>query len=249
VVWKGSSKRRSTKKRYLVLSLLLLTLIFLMLFWRRLGLNIFFWEWLFVESPASPILETVLDSGHAALNCRRRPPLAPALFSYCGPQNGDDFSRAPSDVLDTICAQHDYCIEKSRYYVEGRYRVLYPMGSVDDGDGFLRCGIPVRSHTNPHFGCQISACDREMIASLEHGFQCSDSPLLPKSPWCNDTRVLGQRHCEEYRYLLIQRRRAIGCVRCSRGRGLVLNDETGSASLLKLKLAPGTPSLAILSLY
>ena len=226
MVWKGTSKRRSTKKRYMVLTLLLLMLIFLMLFWGRLGLNIFFWEWLFVESPASPILETVLDSGHAALNCRRRPPLAPALFSYCGPQNGDDFSHAPSDVLDTICAQHDYCIEKSRYYVEGRYRHLYPMGTVDEasGDGFLRCGIPVRSHTNPHFGCQISACDREMIASLEDGFRCSDSPLLPKSPWCNDSRVLGQRHCEEYRYLHIPGRRVLGCRWCAWESGAALND-------------------------
>ena len=182
----------------MVLTFLFATLILLVLFWRRLGLNIFFWEWLFVESPASPILETVLDSGHAAVNCRRRPPLAPGMFAYCGPQNGHDFSRAPGDVLDTICAQHDYCIEKSMYYVKGQHRLLYPMGAVD-ADRFLRCGIPVRSHTNPHFGCQIMACDRELIASLEHGFRCSDNPLLPKSPWCHDSRVVGLRHCQEYR--------------------------------------------------
>lgn len=72
------------------------------------------------------------------------------------------------------------------------------MGAVDE-DGFLRCGIPVRSHTNPHFGCQISACDKEMIVSLEQGFRCSINPLLPKSPWCRNESVVGRRHCEEYR--------------------------------------------------
>ena len=132
----------------------------------RLDLRSRLWQWLFERSPASPMLETLLEPSHAAMNCRRPPPLAGAWFAYCGPQNGDDFARAPRDVLDTICAQHDYCIEKSYYAVNGQPRRIYPMGHVD-ADNMTRCGIPIRSHTNPKYGCQIAACDREILASFE----------------------------------------------------------------------------------
>ena len=30
------------------------------------------------------------------------------------------------DVLDTVCAQHDFCIEHSEYWIAGRARRLYP---------------------------------------------------------------------------------------------------------------------------
>ena len=132
----------------------------------RLDLRSRLWQWLFERSPASPMLETLLEPSHAAMNCRRPLPLAGAWFAYCGPQNGDDFARAPRDVLDTICAQHDFCIEKSYYAVNGQPRRIYPMGHVD-ADNMTRCGIPIRSHTNPKYGCQIASCDREMLASFE----------------------------------------------------------------------------------
>ena len=84
---------------------------------------------------------------------------------YCGPLNGGDFSLAPVDVLDAMCAQHDYCIERSRYLVsvaDQAERLLYPIGVVDDDD-FQRCGIPLQSHKNPNFGIRIKACDEEFL--------------------------------------------------------------------------------------
>ena len=84
---------------------------------------------------------------------------------YCGPLNGGDFSLPPVDVLDAMCAQHDYCIERSRYLVstpDQAERLLYPIGVVDDDD-FQRCGIPLQSHKNPKFGIRIKACDEEFL--------------------------------------------------------------------------------------
>lgn len=186
------------KKRNLVLSGVGVSVIFLMAVLCCRSLRTLMWAWVFSDSPASPLFEELLES-HAAVNCHRRPPLAGSWWFYCGPQNGADFTRPPRDVLDTICAQHDYCIEKSKYYVQGHHRLLYPIGTVDS-DNFMRCGIPVRSHTNPSYGCQISACDREMLQSLEQGFRCSESSFLPKSPWCQDARVLGKQYCQEYKW-------------------------------------------------
>jgi hypothetical protein len=84
---------------------------------------------------------------------------------YCGPLNGGDFSLPPVDVLDAMCAQHDYCIERSRYLVgasDRAERLLYPIGVVDDDD-FQRCGIPLQSHKNPNYGIRIKACDEEFL--------------------------------------------------------------------------------------
>jgi len=185
------------RKRYIFLSIFVASAVSMA---ALLCLQARMWEWLSADSPASPILETLLEPSHvAAGNCKRRAPLAGSWWFYCGPQNGRDFSQTPRDILDTICAQHDYCIEKSHYHVGGEQRLLYPIGHVDS-DSYMRCGIPVRSHTNPHFGCQISMCDREMLLSLEEGFRCSENPLLPKSAWCLDPNILGQQHCEEYKW-------------------------------------------------
>jgi len=71
------------------------------------------------------------------------------------------------------------------------------MGETDEDD-FLRCGIPMRSHTNPSYGCRITDCDREMVESLLNTFQCSGDQSLPKSPWCYDERYVGKAHCTEY---------------------------------------------------
>ena len=187
------------RKRYIFLATFVASVFSMAALLCRLAMQTRMWEWLFADSPASPIFEKLLEPSHAAADCRRRPPLAGGWWFYCGPQNGKDFSQAPRDILDTICAQHDYCIEKSHYHVRGEQRLLYPMGQVD-ADNYTRCGIPVRSHTNPHFGCQISACDREMLQSLEEGFRCSENPLLPKSAWCHDANVRGRLHCEEYKW-------------------------------------------------
>jgi hypothetical protein len=35
------------------------------------------------------------------------------LGAYCGPANGREYQLAPIDGLDAVCAQHDYCIERS----------------------------------------------------------------------------------------------------------------------------------------
>ncbi len=83
--------------------------------------------------------------------------------NYCGPLNGADFSLPPIDVLDAMCAQHDFCIERSRYLVSASgERLLYPIGVVDDDD-FQRCGIPLQSHSNPNYGTRIKACDEEFL--------------------------------------------------------------------------------------
>ena len=82
---------------------------------------------------------------------------------YCGPLNGADFTLPPIDVLDAMCAQHDFCIERSRYLVSASgERLLYPIGVVDDDD-FQRCGIPLQSHSNPNYGTRIKACDEEFL--------------------------------------------------------------------------------------
>lgn len=127
----------------------------------------------------------------------RRSDIQMGIWHYCGPSNGRNFQLEPWDVLDATCAQHDYCIEKSTYWVEGLSRTLYPIGELDERDEYKRCGIPMRSHTNPAFGCQISKCDREMLRSLQLGFKCSDNPDLPKSKWCSSERFLGKSQCVE----------------------------------------------------
>lgn len=122
-------------KRVLFLTLSVVVFLFVVMFWRHLGFH-----------------------GGQHKNCRpmSHAPIA-GVWHYCGPSNGEDFSREPRDVLDTICAQHDFCIENSRYNVGGIPRNLYPVGELAEGEGgeFRRCGIPMRSHTDPVFGCQI----------------------------------------------------------------------------------------------
>jgi len=176
------AEKERPKKRQFFLALSVVIVLFLSLFWRRLKLHRVVFQSLMTEERV----------------CRRSN-LSVGPWRYCGPSNFHDFSGTPTDVLDTICAQHDFCIERAEYLVEGRPRKLYPMGETDE-DGTQRCGIPMRSHTNPNFGCQISACDREMLESLKNGFKCADDPSMPKGPWCQDSRFLGQSHCSEHRW-------------------------------------------------
>lgn len=106
----------------------------------------------------------------------------------------------PVDVLDAMCAQHDYCIERSRYLVgasDRAERLLYPIGVVDDDD-FQRCGIPLQSHKNPNYGIRIKACDEEFLVSLNRGFGCAEDPDLPKSPWCFSASLAGRLTCSEH---------------------------------------------------
>lgn len=123
------------RKRVLFLTTLTVLALFCIMFWRQLGFH----------------------GGHHS-HCRpigHTPPLTVALLGhYCGPSNGGEFEREPRDMLDAVCAQHDYCIERSRYNVRGEKRSLYPVGELAS-EGFRRCGIPLRSHTHPAYGCQI----------------------------------------------------------------------------------------------
>jgi hypothetical protein len=159
------------RKRHLFLSLFCVLLAFLVISWRRGNM--------------SHLLGAKSSSRAGANTCSRHPTLLArgvalaglttrvmlgadwAGFGkhYCGPLNGADFSHRPADVLDAMCAQHDYCIERSRYLVDptaGRHRLLYPIGTVDD-DNFHRCGIPLQSQSNPSFGARIHACDSEFL--------------------------------------------------------------------------------------
>lgn len=170
-------------KRHFFVILLCVGVLTCGLFWRQLGLR-----------------KLALRAMHGAQpeeQVCRRSTLSAGPWRYCGPHNGHDFSRVPVDTLDAICAQHDFCIEKAEYVVEGQRRFLYPMGE-QDADKFLRCGIPMRSHTDPTFGCQINACDTEMFNSLHTGFSCSPDASLPKSPWCSSPRFLQRMPCAEY---------------------------------------------------
>lgn len=158
----------------LFLTITMVSALFCIMFWRQLGFH----------------------GGHHS-HCRpisHTPPLSIALLGhYCGPSNGGEFDQEPRDMLDTVCAQHDYCIERSRYNVGGVARSLYPVGESTI-EGFRRCGIPLRSHTHPAYGCQIKQCDSEMLESLDSGiFACSLDPGTPKSRWCA-SRV-GRRVC------------------------------------------------------
>ena len=123
------------RKRMFFLTITMVSALFCIMFWRQLGFH----------------------GGHHS-HCRpisHTPPLSVALLGhYCGPSNGGEFDREPRDMLDAVCAQHDYCIERSRYNVGGVARSLYPVGESTK-EGFRRCGIPLRSHTHPAYGCQI----------------------------------------------------------------------------------------------
>jgi hypothetical protein len=120
---------------------------------------------------------------------------------YCGPPNGRDLAQAPADILDAVCAQHDFCIERSLYPAAGAAgapRALYPVGVVDP-DRFRRCGIPLQSHRTPGFAARIAACDRELLDSVRAGFRCSADPALPKGPWCGSDALAGRRPCDDHR--------------------------------------------------
>ena len=65
------------KKRHVFVLLVVLSVLFLAVFWYQLGLHTRLWEWLFARSPVSPILETMLEADNAMIpfQCLRRPPL------------------------------------------------------------------------------------------------------------------------------------------------------------------------------
>jgi len=74
---------------------------------------------------------------------------------YCGPNNGFQYSKKPVDGLDTLCKRHDWCIESK-------------IGEK----------IPLRSHTNPVFGCVIKDCDIAFIKQASsHKDLCKSSVL------------------------------------------------------------------------
>eukprot|EP00960_Hanusia_phi_P048612 759061-Hanusia_phi.AAC.2 len=61
-------------------------------------------------------------------------------------------SGSMSTIKDCITVQHISCPSKF----------------------FVRCGIPMRSHTNPNYGCRITDCDREMV---EVSLDLEDGPV------------------------------------------------------------------------
>ena len=82
-----------------------------------------------------------------------RPPRAPGSTVYHPHSFHRDQRYRPADVLDAACAQHDYCIERSRY--NNNSTLLYPVGMVEE-NGAVRCGIPLGSNTDPRYGCQVA---------------------------------------------------------------------------------------------
>ena len=67
---------------------------------------------------------------------------------YCGPIWVPIY-KEPVDALDNLCKEHDWCIESK-----------------------IGQKIPLRSHTNPAFGCIIKDCDAAFIeqATLDKDF-------------------------------------------------------------------------------
>ena len=74
---------------------------------------------------------------------------------YCGPNNGFQYTKEPVDALDTLCKEHDWCIESK-----------------------IGQKIPLRSHTNPAFGCVIKDCDTAFIKQATLDKDLCKSSLL-----------------------------------------------------------------------
>ena len=69
--------------------------------------------------------------------------------NYCGPGNGDNYTLPAKDAVDALCRAHDKCIESS-----------FPTVT----------SIPLRSHTEPRFGCDIMRCDMDFVRRGEDVF-------------------------------------------------------------------------------
>ena len=154
----------------------------------RLGIGLLFWCWLQRTLNQESCDKSWLE--------RSRVGLTWMAGAYCGPANGLDFSIAPKDPLDAMCAQHDFCIEHSHY--DGKR--LYPKGSVDKQTGEARCGIPLRAwQRDPEaWGRIIAKCDQQLVDSVVSGFQCDDL-ALPRSPFCDESfGLLGGKACSIY---------------------------------------------------
>lgn len=108
----NSSAEPPPRKRHFCLSLALIALAFLLISWRRSDS--------FLPSSSTPTSRSGTCGRHptwisrfvalAALATRMLLGADWAGFGthYCGPLNGADFSLRPVDVLDAMCAQHDY---------------------------------------------------------------------------------------------------------------------------------------------
>mmetsp|Transcript_10677 Transcript_10677/g.26968 ORF Transcript_10677/g.26968 Transcript_10677/m.26968 type:complete len:413 (+) Transcript_10677:204-1442(+) len=129
-----------------------------------------------------------------------------AVGKYCGPANGRNYELNPTDGLDAICAQHDYCIERSAELAHlypkvdrsgGRERELRLLAVSEvaramqaeiapaDELGQQQCGAPLGSWRAPSFAPRIAECDLAMLSSLAAGrVICPVGEGLPRSPIC-----------------------------------------------------------------
>jgi len=117
---------------------------------------------------------------------------------YCGPANGQEYAKTPRDTLDAICAQHDFCIENTRFpSADGQSStLLYPKGFYDGDARSQRCGMKFGSWKNEGWGELIMQCDMQLVDSIANGFRCH--PSLPRSSFCLDTSFLGQAACKNH---------------------------------------------------
>ena len=81
--------------------------------------------------------------------------------NYCGPDNGQNYTLEPLDMVDVLCRAHDMCIESS-----------FPGGTK----------IPIRSHTEPRFGCDIMRCDKEFVRDSEQVLKRDGTRDIPGVP-------------------------------------------------------------------
>ena len=97
---------------------------------------------------AEALLAIVALAAAAVLACcwRTAPQRLQITFygNYCGPGDGDGFEAMTVDGIDALCKQHDWCIGEA-------LRSKMP--------------IPLRSHTNPAYGCEIQECDMQFLES------------------------------------------------------------------------------------